>query len=160
MGKRALDAIRAWVGGRRGFLLLCTAGFAACFLLSELGRVRHLRWLTGWPPLLFVFTVPPEFRWRFTRGPWVREVFLAMTEVTTSGLAVAALVETALARRQLAAPPPLGPALMQLVPIVVIGGVLFGVLSLFSAWGLYNVLFRPDSGRARGREGKSTEDKT
>jgi len=135
---------------KRTFVILATLAFAVCFLVSEYGRVRHLRWLGGWPPLLFVFTVPPEYRFRFTSGPWLREVFLTMTTVTGAGLAIAVLIETLVLRSQAstAGPlPSLSSALISLIPIVVLGGLLFGALSLFSAWGLYSVFYRRDAGR-------------
>ena len=130
-------------GSKRVFVILATLAFAICFLVSEYGRVRHLRWLGGWPPLLFVFTVPPEYRFRFTSGAWLREVFLTMTTVTGTGLAIAVLVETLVIRSQASAAslPSLSSALISLIPIVVLGGLLFGALSLFSAWGLYSVFY-------------------
>ena len=74
--------------GKRAFLALSALAFAICFLVSQYGRAKHLRWLGGWPPLLFVFTVPPEYRFRFGSRAWARDVFIAMTTVTCTGLAI------------------------------------------------------------------------
>jgi hypothetical protein len=146
--------MRQFFASKRGFILLSAIAFAACFLASEIGRARHLRWLTGWPPLLFVFTVPPEYRWRFTDSHWAREVFLAMTTATTTGLAIAGVIETFVGRSYFATAATsqsLGSALANLIPVVALGGVLFGALSLFSAWGLYSVFYRPDGPISRRR---------
>jgi cytochrome b subunit of formate dehydrogenase len=136
--------VRSLFRGNRGFIVLAALAFAACFLLSEFGRARQLRWLTGWPPVLFVFTVPPEYRFRYTNRAWVWPVLRAMTTVTVTGLAIASVIERAIERHHLAAPPPLASDLVKLIPVVVVGGLLFGALSLFSAWGLYSLFYRPD----------------
>jgi hypothetical protein len=143
-----IEALRGPFRGNRGFIVLATLGFAACFLLSELGRAQHFRWLTGWPPVLFVFTVPPEYRFRYTDKAWVWPVFSGMTLVTVAGLAIASAVERIIERGHLAAPPPLASDVLGLIPVVVIGGLLFAVLSLFSAWGLYSLFYRPRAPRA------------
>jgi cytochrome b subunit of formate dehydrogenase len=139
--------VRDLFRGNRGFIALAAMGFAACFLLSELGRAHHWRWLTGWPPVLFVFTVPPEYRFRYTNKAWVWPVFSAMTLVTITGLAIASMIERLVERQHLAAPPTVASDVVRLLPVVVIGGLLFGALSMFSAWGLYSLFYRPD-GRA------------
>jgi hypothetical protein len=153
------------LGGKRAFVVLSVLAFAACFLVSEYGRAKQLHWLMGWPPLLFVFTVPPEYRWRFTSRSWAREVFTVMTSVTCTGLAIGAVIETLVIRSRLVASanPPLAlrSELIALVPVVALGGLLFGALSLFSAWGLFSVFYRPDGVAVRGRErGKENEDKS
>lgn len=138
-----VGVLRGLFRGNRGFLVLATLGFAACFLLSEVGRAQHLRWLTGWPPVLFVFTVPPEYRFRYTEKAWVWPVFSGMTIVTVTGLAIASAVERIIERGHLAAPPSLEADVLGLIPVIAIGGLLFAVLSLFSAWGLYSLFYRP-----------------
>ena len=92
------------LGGKRAFVVLSALAFAACFLVSEYGRAKQLHWLMGWPPLLFVFTVPPEYRWRFTSHSWAREVFTAMTLITCTGLAIGAVIETLVIRSRFVAP--------------------------------------------------------
>jgi hypothetical protein len=153
------------LGGRRAFVALSALAFAACFLVSEYGRAKQLHWLMGWPPLLFVFTVPPEYRWRFASRSWAREVFTVMTLITCAGLALGAVIETLVIRSRFVAPanPPLAlpSELVALIPVVALGGLLFGGLSLFSAWGLYSVFYRPDGVAVRRRErGKENEDKS
>jgi hypothetical protein len=153
------------LAGKRAFFVLSALAFAACFLVSEYGRAKQLHWLMGWPPLLFVFTVPPEYRWRFTSHSWAREVFTVMTSITCTGLALGAVIETLVIRSGFVAPAtnpplPLRSELAALIPVVALGGLLFGGLSLFSAWGLYSVFYRPDGVAVRGRErGKENEDK-
>jgi hypothetical protein len=150
--------------GKRAFIALSALAFAICFLVSEYGRARHLRWLGGWPPLLFVFTVPPEYRFRFATGAWARDVFIAMTTVTCTGLAIGVIVETLVVRSHPAAAaaplPALPAALFELIPVVVLGGLLFGALSLFSAWGLFSVFYRPEGrGRFAAEKGEKNEEK-
>lgn len=151
MMSAAVGVVRGRFGGNRGFIVLAALAFAACFLLSELGRGEHIRWLNGWPPVLFVFTVPPEYRFRYTGKAWVWAVFSAMTIVTAVGLAIGSVVELLVERHHLAAAQPLGPDLVKLIPVVAIGGCLFGALSLFSAWGLYSLFYRPEGPVTRGR---------
>jgi len=127
---------------RRAFILISGLAFAVCFLLSELGTVRHLPWLIGWPPLLFVFTVPSEYRWRFARDNWVREVFIAMTQASFIALTVSTVVAVLMARRS-GAHAVNGSDLATLCALIVIGSTLFGVASLVSAWGLYKAFYRP-----------------
>jgi hypothetical protein len=146
-----VGAVRGLFRGNRGFVILATLAFAACFLLSQFGRAQHLRWLTGWPPLLFVFTVPPEYRWRYTGKVWLWPVFSAMTIVTGAGLAIASVVERLVERHHLSPPPALGTDLVRLIPVIAIGGLLFAVLSLFSAWGLFSLFYRPEGPVSRGR---------
>jgi hypothetical protein len=145
------EAHGGFFGSRRGFIVISGLAFAGCFLLSEFGRAKHLQWLMGWPPLLFMFTVPAEYRWRFTTGPWLRDVFTAMTTVSWTGLAISSLVEVIVYRVRAVGSPAAPSDLVRLVPIVVLGGMLFGLLSLFSAWGLYSVFYRPEGPAARGR---------
>lgn len=136
--------------GKSGFILLSTLAFAGCFLLSDYGTAKHLQWLNGWPPLLFIFVVPPEYRWRFAPDLWVRDVLVAMTTVTCAGLMLSACVEAFVYHLRDSAPSP-SSDLLRLIAVVVLGGVLFGVLSLFSAWGLYSVFYRPGGPIARRR---------
>jgi hypothetical protein len=137
--------------GHRGFIAVAAPAFAVCFLMSQLGLSHQLRWLTGWPPLLFVFTVPPEYRWRYTDKAWAWPVFKAMTIVTATGLAIASVIETLIERHQLVVAPPLWSDVARLIPVVAIGGLLFGALSMFSAWGLFSLFYRPDGPVSRGR---------
>jgi hypothetical protein len=158
---RSLSLVLSRVfGGKRGFIVVATLAFAACFLLSELGRARHWLWLTSWPPLLFVFTVPPEYRWRFATRSWAREVFVVMSSITAVGLAIAGVIEVIIGRSRSAAtpaPPVLAPDLVKFALTVAIGGLLFGLLSLFSAWGLYSVFYRPEGPISRRRSGPPTQ---
>jgi hypothetical protein len=138
------------LGGKAAFIVIASLAFAACFALSDFGTVRHLRWLNGWPPLLFIFVVPPEYRWRFGRDPWARDVFVAMTAVTCSGLAIDSIVEAVVYQLRVTGTPALAD-MARLVSVVALGGLLFGLLSLFSAWGLYSLFYRPDGPVARHR---------
>jgi len=140
----------AFLTGKGGFILLSTLAFAACLFVSDYGTATHLRWLNGWPPLLFIFIVPPEYRWRFTRDPWVREVFVAMTAVSAVAVTVSALAEALLYRPRADHPPPWSD-LVLLIPVVAVSSLLFGALALFSAWGLYSVFYRPGGPVSRRR---------
>ena len=76
-----------------------------------------------------------------------------MTTVTCTGLAIGVIVETLVVRSRVAAAaaplPALPAALVELIPVVVLGGLLFGALSLFSAWGLFQAWLHRPEGRGR-----------
>jgi hypothetical protein len=145
------SAVGRFFGTRGAFVLIAGLAFAGCFMLSELGRAKHWQWLMGWPPLLFIFTVPPEYRWRFTGRSWVRDVFVAMTTTSCMALAISTVAEVAIYGVPIVDHQIVWSGLAQLLLLVVFGGLLFGALSLFSAWGLYSVFYRPDGPASRGR---------
>jgi hypothetical protein len=61
------------------------------------------------------------------------------------------VIETLIERHQLVVAPPLWSDVARLIPVVAIGGLLFGALSMFSAWGLFSLFYRPDGPVSRGR---------
>jgi hypothetical protein len=138
------------------FVVLSTFAFAICLLLSDLGTARHLLWLRGWPPLLFVLTVPSEYRFRFTGTRWAREIFQTFTAVCTTALIITVAVEATLHRVHIDAADPWR-GIGEIVVLVGIGGIAFGLLSLVSAWTLYTVAYHRDGPAARGRRRPSDD---
>jgi|SRR5579862_2733045 len=156
MPTRSWEEIQQFLSDRAAFVVLSTFAFTICLLLSDLGTARHLLWLRGWPPLLFVLTVPSEYRFRFTPGRWAREVFQTFTAVCTTALILTVAVEATLHRVHIDMRAP-WTDIGELVLLVGVGGIAFGVLSLVSAWTLYTVVYHRDGPAARGRRRSSND---
>ena len=156
MPRGSLEEVQRFLSDRVAFVVLSTFAFAICLLLSDLGTARHLVWLRGWPPLLFVLTVPSEYRFRFTGSAWALEVFQTFTAICTTALIITVAVDATLHRVHIDAHSPWR-NIGELVVLVGIGGIAFGLMSLLSAWTLYTVAYRHDGPAARGRRRPSDD---